>query len=163
MPTSSRRPTFGQHPTSSSRQTPVPTFSLRQTPVPTSSRRHTPMPTSSRRHPPLHDHTMEEASQTTDDMCLDTAYDIGSMAHSDAGPSHTSVHAHTSRSPLRFMRTLGRPTPGAVPPKGVHTDFIQTQISTPPLELSHIEDRPRRPQWTRTHPPDCGIRHGTIV
>ena len=145
----------------------MPTSSRRQTPVPTSSRRHTPMPTSSRRHTPLHDHTMEEASQTTDDMCLDTVYDIGSMAHDDAGPSHTSAHAHTSWSLLRFMPTPRRPTPSAVPPEGVHTEFIQTQIPTPPPppEPSHIEDRSRRPQRTRTrtHPPDCGTGHGTIV
>ena len=165
MPTSSRRPIFGQRPTSGSRQTPVLTSSRRQTPVPTSSRRHTPMPTSSwrhtpvptssRRHTPLHDHTMEEASQTTDEMSLDTAYDIGSMAHDDAGPSHTDD--------MRFMPTPGRPTLGAVPPEGVHTEFIPPQIPTPPPEPSHIEDWPRRPQRTRTHPPDCGTGHGTIV
>ena len=106
MPTSSRRPTSSQRPTSGSRQTPVPTSSRRQTPVPTSSRHHT----------SLHDHTMEEASQTTDKMSLDTAYDIGSMAHDDAGPSHTDD--------MRFMPIPGRPTLGAVPPEGVHTEFI---------------------------------------
>ena len=194
VPTSSRHPTSGQRPTSGSRQTPVPTSSRRQTLVLTSSQRHT----------PLHDHTMEEASQTTDVMCLDTAYDIGSMAHDDAGPSHTSAHAHISRSPsmrsngtcpptspstsplptirtspplttgttptvvhgrddMRFMSTPGRPTPGAVPPDGVQTEFIQTQIPAPPPEPSHIEDRSRRPQRTRTHPPDCRTGHGTIV
>ena len=112
-------------------------------------------PTSSRRPTPLHDHTMEEASQTTDEMSLDTAYDIGSMAHDDAGPSHTDD--------IRFMPTPGQPTLGVVPPEGVHTEFIQTQIPTPPPEPSHIEDRPQRPQRTRTHPPDCGTGHGTIV
>ena len=130
-------------------------------------------PTSSRRPTPLHDHTMEEASQTTDEMSLDTAYDIGSMAHDYASPSHTFAHAHPSRSPsmrscgtypptspstfrlrttrtspplttgtapavvhgtddMRFMPTLGRPTLSTVPPEGVHTEFIQTQIPTPP-------------------------------
>ena len=112
-------------------------------------------PTSSRRPTPLHDHTMEEASQTTDEMSLDTAYDIGSMAHDDAGPSHTDD--------IRFMPTPGQPTLGVVPPEGVHTEFIQTQIPTPPPEPSHIEDRPQRPRRTRTHPPDCGTGHGTIV
>ena len=29
-------------------------------------------------------------------------------------------------------------------------------MPTPPAEASHIEDRPQRPQRTRTHPPDCG-------
>ena len=112
-------------------------------------------PTSSRRPTPLHDHTMEEASQTTDEMSLDTAYEVGSMAHDDAGPSHTDD--------IRFMPTPGQPTLGVVPPEGVHTEFIQTQIPTPPPEPSHIEDRPQRPQRTRTHPPDCGTGHGTIV
>ena len=166
---SSQRHTSSRPPTSGQRHTLVPTSSRR----PTSGPRQTPMLTSSRRHTPLHDHTMEEASQTTDEMCLDTAYDIGSMAHDDASPSHTFAHAHTSRSPsmrsngtcprtslstsllptthtspplttgttpavvhgrndMRFMPTPGRPTPGAVPPKGVHTEFIQTQIPTPP-------------------------------
>ena len=126
VPTSSRCPTSGQHPTSGPCQTPVPTSSRRQTLVPTSSRRHTPMPTSSRRHTlvptssrrhtPLHDHTMEEASQTIDEMSLDTTYDIGSMAHDDASPSHTDD--------MRFMPTPGLPTLGAIPPEGVHTEFI---------------------------------------
>ncbi|KAL4651990.1 hypothetical protein ACB092_01G200600 [Castanea dentata] len=49
------------------------------------------------------------------------------------------------------MPTPGLPTPGA----------IQTEIPTPPPpEASHSEDRPRRPQRTRTHPPDCGTGHG---
>ena len=98
---------------------------------------------------------MEDASQTTDEMSLDTAYDIGSMAHDDAGPSYTDN--------MRFMPTPGRPTLGVVPPEGVHTEFIPPQIPTPPPEPSHIEDRPRKPQRTRTHPPDCGTGHGTIV
>ena len=168
-PTSSQRPASGPRqtpvpasnrcqtpvPASSRRQTPVPASSRRQTPVPTSSRPHTPMPTSSRRHTSLHDHTMEEASQTTDSMSLDTTYDIGFMAHDDAGPSHTDD--------MRFMPTPGRPTLGAVPPEGVHTELIPPQIPTPSPEPSHIEDRPQRPQRTRTHPPDCGTGHGTIV
>ena len=28
---------------------------------------------------------MEEASQTADEICLDTGYDMGSMAHDDVG------------------------------------------------------------------------------
>ena len=51
------------------------------------------MPTSSRHHTPMHDHAMEEASQTANEMCLDTGYDMGSMAHDDAGPSHTFAHS----------------------------------------------------------------------
>ena len=45
---------------------------------------------------PVHDHTMEEASQTADEMCLDIGYDMGSMAHDDAGPPHTFAHGDTS-------------------------------------------------------------------
>ncbi|XP_050283517.1 uncharacterized protein LOC126723767 [Quercus robur] len=206
--TSSRPPTSGQRhtpvPTSSRRPTSAqrPTFGSRHTPVPISSRRHTPVP-STRRHTPVHDHTMEEASQTTDEMWDDTTYDVGSMAHDDAGPSHTFAHGDTSGSPsmrsdgtcpptspstsplpttrtsppltagpapavvhgrdeMRFMPTLGRPTPVVVPPEFVHTEFIQTQIPTPLPEPSHIEDRPRRPQHTRTQPPDCGTGHGKV-
>ena len=117
MPTSSRRPTSGQ----------CPTFGPLQALVPTSSQHHTPVPTSSRRNTPLHDHTMEEASQTTDEISLDTAYDIGSMAHDDAGLSHIDD--------MRFMPTPRRPTLGAVPPEGVHTEFIQTQIPPPHQSL----------------------------
>ena len=65
-----------------------------------SSQRHT----SGRHHTPVHDHTMKEVSQTTDEMCLDTGYDMGSMAHDDAGPStyvcpwgHISVPIHGSQ------------------------------------------------------------------
>ncbi|KAK7824506.1 protein involved in de novo 2 [Quercus suber] len=97
---------------------------------------------------------MEEASETADEMCLDIGYDMGSMAHDDAGPSHTFAHGDISQSPsirsddtcpptspttsplptgitptdvhgrdeMRFMPTLGRPTPSAVPPKFVHTE-----------------------------------------
>ncbi|KAK9993545.1 hypothetical protein SO802_023248 [Lithocarpus litseifolius] len=161
------------------------------------SQRHTSSrhPTSSRRHTPVHDHTIEEASQTADKMCLDTSYDIGSMTHGDVGPSHTFTRGDTSWSPsmvcndtcpptsfttsllpttrtslpsttgiaptdvrgkdeMRFM-----PTPGVVPLEFVHTKFIQTEIPTPPPEASHIEDRPRRPQRTWTHPPNCGNGH----
>ena len=47
---------------------------------------------------------MEEASQTADEMWLDTGYDMGChatgplplMAHDDAGPSHTFAHRDTS-------------------------------------------------------------------
>nr|POE51449.1 protein involved in de novo 2 [Quercus suber] len=180
-----------------------PTYGRRHTPVPTSGRRKTPVPTSDWRHTPVHDHTMEEASQIADEMCLDTGYDMGSTAHDDAGPSHTFAHGDTSRSPsmrsddtcppispttsllpttrmspplttgtapvnvhgrdeMRFMPTPGRPTPGAIPPEFVHTEFIQTQIPAPPPEASHIQDWSRRPQRTRTHPPDCGTGHGKV-
>nr|POE97154.1 hypothetical protein CFP56_20007 [Quercus suber] len=121
-------PTFSRRPTSSQRHTPVPTSSRRRTsgqhrtPVPTSSRR----PTSSRCHTPVHDHTMEEASQTADEMCLDTGYDMGSMAHDDAGPSHTFAHGDTSRSPS--MRT-----DGTCPPTSPTTSPLPTTCTSLPL------------------------------
>ena len=52
----------------------------------------------------MHDHTMEEASQSIDEMCLDTGYDMGcdatgplpSMAHDDMGPFYRFAHGDTS-------------------------------------------------------------------
>ena len=129
VPTSSRRPTSGQRhtpmPTSSQR----PTSSWRHTPMLTSSRHHTPVPTSSRHHTPMHDHTIEEASQTADEMCLDTGYDMGSMAHDDADPSHTFAHGDTSRSPS--MRT-----DGTCPPTSPTTSPLPTTHMSPPLTTS---------------------------
>nr|POF10191.1 isoform 2 of elongator complex protein 4 [Quercus suber] len=122
VPTSSRPPTSGQ------RHTPMPTSSRRRTsgqrhtPVPTSSRR----PTSSRCHTPVHYNTMEEASQTADEMCLDTGYDMGSMAHDDVGPSHTFAHMDTSQSPS--MRT-----DGTCPPTSPTTSPLPTTRTSPPL------------------------------
>ncbi|KAK7819872.1 hypothetical protein CFP56_039472 [Quercus suber] len=115
-----------QRPTSSQRQTPVPTSSRHQTPVPTPSRRQTPVPTSGQRHTPVHDHTMEEASQTTDEMCLDIGYDMGSMAHNDAGPSHTFAHGDTSRSPS--MRS-----DDTCPPISPTTSPLPTARMSPPV------------------------------
>ena len=146
---------------------------------------------------------MEEASQTANEMCLDTGYDMGSMTHDDTGPSHLFTHGDTSRSPsmvrndtnpptssttsllpttrtspppttdIALIDVRGRdeirfmPTPGAIPPEFVHTDFIQTKIPThsppPPPKASHIEDRPQRPLWTWTHPFNCGTGHDTIL
>ncbi|KAK9999435.1 hypothetical protein SO802_019038 [Lithocarpus litseifolius] len=145
----------------------------------TSGWRHTPVPTSSRHHTPMPDQTMEEASQTADEMRLDTGYDMGSMAHDDAGPSHTFAHGDTSRSPSISSNGSPLPTTRTSPPPTTSTAladvlgrdemrFMPTlgavPIPTPPPEASHIEDRPRR-TWTRTrtHPPDCGTRHGTIL
>ena len=97
---SSQRPTSSQRhtpvPTSSRHHTPVPTSGRHHTPVPTFGRHHTPVPTSSQRYTPVHDHTMKEASQTTNEMCLDIGCDMGSMAHDDVGPSHTFAHGDTS-------------------------------------------------------------------
>ena len=72
----------------------------------TSSRRHT----SGQHHTPAHDHIMEEASQTADEMCLDIGYDMGSMAHDDAGPSHMFAHEDTSRSPSMVRNDTCPPT-----------------------------------------------------
>ncbi|XP_075638005.1 uncharacterized protein LOC142610152 [Castanea sativa] len=140
---------------------------------PTTVSRHT----SGGRHTPVHDHTMEEASQTSDEMMQDTRYDMGSMAHDDAGPSHT--FAQTCRSPSMVRddtcppTSSPPPTTGTIPGDVCGRDemrfmptpgAIQTEIPTPPPEASHSEDRPRRPQRTRTrtHPPDCGTGHGKV-
>ncbi|KAL0000279.1 hypothetical protein SO802_019881 [Lithocarpus litseifolius] len=140
----------------------------------TSSRRTTPVPTSGRCHTLVYDHTMEEASQTEDEMCLDIGYDIGSMAHDDAGPSHTFAHGDASRSPSTSSTATPLPTTRMSPPPTTSIAsadesgrddmrFMPTlgvvPLPTPPPEALHIEDRPRRPQRTRTHPPDCGTRH----
>nr|POE96214.1 hypothetical protein CFP56_65294 [Quercus suber] len=125
-PTSGRRPTSGQHPTSGRHHTLVPTSGLRHTPVPTTGRCYTPMPTSGRRHTPMHDHTIEEASQTAYKICLDTGYDMGSMAHDDAGPSHTFSHGDTSRSPS--MRS-----DDTCPPTSPTTSPLPTTRMSPPL------------------------------
>ena len=126
--------------------------------------------TSSRRHTPVHDHTMEEANQTTNEMCLDTGYDMGSMPHDDAGPSHTFAHGDTSRSPsMRIDGTCPPTSPTTSPlsttrtsppltigtaPVDVHgrdemrfmpTPGRPTPGAVPPPEASHIEGRPRRP------------------
>ena len=104
-----------QRPTSGRRQTPVPTSSRRYTPVPTSGRRHTPVPTSGQRHTLVHDHTMEEASQVADEMCWDIGYDMGSMAHDDAGPSHMFAHGDTSQSLSTSSITSRYPPPVRLP------------------------------------------------
>ena len=72
------------------------------------------------------------------------------------GIAPVDVHG---RDEMRFMPIPGRPTPGAVPHEFVHTEFISTYMPIPPAEASHIEDRSRRPQRTRTHPPDYGTGH----
>nr|POE88944.1 annexin d5 [Quercus suber] len=118
VPTSSRRPTSGQ------RHTPVPTSSQLPTSsrLPTSSQR----PTSSWHHTPVQDHTMEKVSQIADEMCLDTGYDMGSMAHDDVGPSHKFAHRDTSRSPS--IRT-----DGTCPPTSPTTSPLPTTRTSPPL------------------------------
>ena len=73
---------------------------------------------------PMHDHTMEEASQTTNEMCLDTAYEISNMAHDDAGPSHTFAYGDTSRSPS--MRS-----DGTCPPTCPSTSLLPTTRTSP--------------------------------
>ena len=74
----------------------------------------------------MHDHTMEEASQTTDEMRLDTTYDIGSMAHDDVGPSHLFAHGDTSRS-------LSKRSDGTCPPTSPSTSPLPTTRTSPLL------------------------------
>ena len=85
--------------------------------------------------------------------------------------TNTSPPSTTSTTPadvhgideMRFIPTPGWPTLGAIPPEFVHIEFIQKEVPTLLLEASHIEDWPRRPQRTRTHPHDCGTGNGTIL
>ena len=93
-----------------------------------SSQRPTLVPTSSRCHTPMHDHTIEEASQTADETCLDIGYDMGSMAHDDAGPSHMFTHGDTSWSPS--MRT-----DGTCPPTSPTTSPLPTTRTSPPITI----------------------------
>nr|POE77098.1 protein involved in de novo 2 [Quercus suber] len=64
---------------------------------------------------------MEEASETADEMCLDIGYDMGSMAHDDAGPSHTFAHGDISQSPsIRSDDTCPPTSPTTSPlPTGI--------------------------------------------
>ena len=96
-----------------------------------SSQRHTSSrhPTSGRCCTPVHDHTMEEASQTANEMCLDTGYDMGSMAHDDAGPSYTFAHRNTSRSP-----SMG--SDDTCPPTSPATSLLPTASTSPPPTTS---------------------------
>ena len=71
---------------------------------------------------------MEEVSQTADEMCLNTGYDMGSMAHDDAGPSHIFAHRDTFRSPS--MRS-----DGTYPPTSPTTSPLPTTRKSPPLTI----------------------------
>ena len=104
----------------------------------TSSRR----PTSSRHHIPMHDYTMEEASQIVNEMCFDTGYDMGcdatgrlpSMAHDDAGPSHTFAHRDTSQSPSMVHDDT-------YPPISSTTSLLPTTRTSPPIDYWHYPPR----------------------
>ncbi|KAK7849426.1 splicing factor 3b subunit 1 [Quercus suber] len=64
---------------------------------------------------------MGEESQTANEMCLDIVFDMGSMAHDDAGPSHTFAHGDTSRSPSTSSTTFSLPTTYTSPPLTTRT------------------------------------------
>ena len=72
---------------------------------------------------------MEEASQTIDEMCLDTGYDMGSMAHNDASPSHTYANRDTSQS-LSMVRD------DTCPPTSFTTSPLPTTRTSPPPTTS---------------------------
>ena len=99
----------------------------------------------------MHDRTMEEASQSIDEMCLNTSYDMGcdatsllpSKSHDDVGPSHRFARGDTSQSPsmvyddscpptssttspLPTTRTSPPPTTGTTP-----TDVEMRSVSCP--------------------------------
>ena len=79
---------------------------------------------SGRRHTPVHDRTMEEASQSLDEMHLDTGNGMGcdaigplpSMSHDVAGPSHRFAHGDTSQSPSTVLDDTCPPTSSTTSP-----------------------------------------------
>ena len=79
---------------------------------------------SGRRHKTVHDRTMEEASQSLDEMCLDTGNGMGcdaigplpSMSNDAAGPSHRFAHGDTSQSPSMVLDDTCPPTSSTTSP-----------------------------------------------
>uniref|UniRef100_A0A7N2MN98 Uncharacterized protein n=1 Tax=Quercus lobata TaxID=97700 RepID=A0A7N2MN98_QUELO len=94
-------------------------------------------PQSGRHHTPVHDHTMEKASQSVNEMCLDTSYDMGcdatsplpSMSHDDASPSYRFAHGDTSQS-LSMVRD------DTYPPTSSTTSPLPTTRTSPPPTIS---------------------------
>ena len=76
------------------------------------------------RHTPVHDRTMEEASQSLDEMCLDTGNGMGcdaigplpSMSHDAVDPSHRFAHGDTSQSPSMVLDDTCPPTSSTTSP-----------------------------------------------
>ncbi|KAK7845649.1 putative l-ascorbate peroxidase 6 [Quercus suber] len=108
-------------------------------------------------HTFAHGDTSRSLSMRCDDTCPPTSPTTSPLPTTRMFPSLTTSTAPADVHGIDEMRFM--PTLGAVPPEFVHSEFSQTQIPAPPPEASHIPDRPRRPQRTQTHPPDCGTRH----
>lgn len=117
-------------------------------------------------HTPERDHTMEEASQSLDEMLFNIDYDMAcndtsplpSMAHDDIGLSHRFAHEDTcqtpsmvrgdtcpptssTKSPLPTTRTSPPQTTGAAP-TDVHGSKDMIFMPTPgrpTLEFVHTE------------------------
>uniref|UniRef100_A0A7N2KQU6 Uncharacterized protein n=1 Tax=Quercus lobata TaxID=97700 RepID=A0A7N2KQU6_QUELO len=105
---------------------------------PTSSQRYTPVPTFGRHHTSVNDYTMGEASQTANEICLDTGYDMGSMANDDAGPSNTFAHGDISRSPSTSFTASPLPTTRTSPPPTTGTASTDGEISQGTSEEKEI-------------------------
>ena len=95
---------------------------------------------SGQHHTPTHDRTMEEASQSVDEMCLNTGYDMGcdvtsllpSVSHDDVGPSHRFAHGDTSQSPSMVYDDTCPPTSSTTSPlPTTRTSPLPTTGTTP--------------------------------
>nr|POE61316.1 mannose-1-phosphate guanyltransferase alpha-b [Quercus suber] len=85
---------------------------------------------------------MGEESQTANEMCLDIVFDMGSMAHDDAGPSHTFAHGDTSRSPSTSSTTFSLPTTYTSPPLTTRTAPADVVDLNSELVCVHDSARP---------------------
>ena len=83
---------------------------------------------------------MEEASQSVDEMCLNTGYDMGcdvtsllpSVSHDDVGPSHRFAHGDTSQSPSMVYDDTCPPTSFTTSPlPTTRTSPLPTTGTTP--------------------------------
>ena len=94
-------------------------------------------PQSGWHHTPVHDHTMEKASQSVNEMCLDTSYEMGYdatsplpfMSHDDASPSYRFAHGDTSQSPSMVRDDT-------YPPTSFTTFLLPTTRTSPPPTIS---------------------------
>ena len=89
-------------------------------------------------HTFAHGDTSQSPSMVHNDTCPPTSSTTSPLPTTYMSPPPTTSIAPVDvrgRDEMRFMLTLGRPTPSAVPPEFVHTEFIQTKIPTPHQRL----------------------------
>ena len=98
----------------------------------------------------MHDRTMEEASQSIDEMCLNTSYDMGcdatsllpSKSHDDVGPSHRFARGDTSQSPSMVYDDSCPPTSSTTSPLPTTRTSPPPTINTAPTDV-HGKDEIR--------------------